>query len=358
MIQIVPALPPVPNGVGDYGLSLACALRQDFGVETLFVVVGGDTWDDAEEVEGFRTRRLGARSAQDLGEALCAAAENSAGDSDVLLQLSPYGYSKRGCPFWLLEGLRRWRRKRPGARLITVFHELYVEAAPWRSIFWISLAQRAVVARIARESDIALTNIGRHCRDLERLDPSKRNKIEVLAVPSNVGEPSQPCELSARTKSMVVFGLAASRQRAYTQRIGELRTACERLGITEVHDVGGPTEAVPERIGDAPVTKHGRMEPCELSALLSQSMAGFVNYGPGCMAKSGVFAAYCAHRMLPVMPADGRSEADGIVCGRDYYSVMDMAAAPEPQSIADSAWNWYQGHSLKKHARAFAAKSR
>ncbi len=353
MIQIVPALPPVPNGVGDYGLNLACAMRRDFGVETLFLVAN-DTWD-AEEVEGFQTRRLGARSAQGLAEALCAAAGHSAGDSNVLLQLSPYGYSKRGCPFWLLEGLRRWKRKQPSARLMTMFHELYATAPAWRSLFWISLAQRAAVAGIARQSDIALTNLGRHRRDLERFDRSKQSQIKVLATPSNVGEPPQPCELSARTKSMVVFGLPASRHRAYTQRFGELRRACERLGIAEVHDVGGPAGAVPERIGDAPVTKHGRMRSCEMSALLSQSMAGFVDYSAEFVGKSGVFAAYCAHRMLPVMPKDGRSEEDGIVSGKHYYSMAGSAAQAELQCIADAAWSWYRGHTLERHAQMVAA---
>ena len=98
------------------------------------------------------------------------------------------------------------------------------------------------------------------------------------------------------------------------------------------------------------------MSACELSALLAQSMAGFVDYFPGYMAKSGVFAAYCAHRMLPVMPEDGRSEADGIRCGTHYYNAGGQATAPhrEPQAIADLAWEWYQGHSLERHAGVFA----
>jgi hypothetical protein len=358
MIQIVPALPPAANGVGDYGLALAHAMRNGFGVETRFVV-GSETWEGPEQVDGFGAQKLRARSAGSLAETLDAA-QAGAGEPSVLLQLSGYGYSPRGCPFWLLRGLRRWKQRHPGAYLVTMFHELYATAPPWRKTFWVSPAQKMVVAGLARVSDVAATNIERHRRRLERFDPSKEKQVQTLAVPSNVGEPASPGELRARAKSMVIFGLPGSRQRAYETRASELLQACERLGIEEVHDVGERFGAIPERIGSAPVIRHGRMNGCELSALLLQSMAGFVNHLPGDLGKSGVFAAYCAHRMLPVTPQDLRSEADGIARGIHYYSAREesRSATAEPQAIADAAWNWYRGHSLQRHARAFAGKAR
>jgi hypothetical protein len=97
------------------------------------------------------------------------------------------------------------------------------------------------------------------------------------------------------------------------------------------------------------------MDARDLDVLLSQSMAGFLNYSPGYMAKSAVFAAFCAHRMIPVTAQDLHSEADGVRCGVHYYRVGDGATlAAGPQAIADAAWTWYQGHSLRSHARTFA----
>jgi hypothetical protein len=353
LIQIVPALPPIANGVGDYGLTLACEMRRQSGVDTL-LVVANERWEGPEQVEGFAARRLAARSAENLADVLCAASDG-VGRPGVLLQLSVYGYSRRGCPFWLLEGLRRWKRKNPDGQLMTMFHELYATAPPWKSTFWVSPAQQMVVGGIARLSDVAVTNIQRYCDRLERFDPSKKGKIALLATPSSVGEPIAPSELGARAKILVVFGLPPSRKRAYGTRLAELQRACEQFGIEEVHDVGPLYEGIPERIGPVPVRKHGRMEGGDLNALLSQSMAGFVGYFPEYMGKSAVLAAYCAHRMLVVVPEDGRSEADGVRCGIHYYNVgAPDGAAPEPQTIADAAWNWYQAHSLRSHARTFA----
>ena len=358
MIQIVPALPPSINGVGDYALAVARVLRSEFGLDSVFVV-GNPAWQGADEVEGFRVGKVAARTAPGLEAALLEAARSAAGDSRVLLQLSGYGYSGRGCPWWLMQGLRRWRAKRTDARLVTMFHELYAQAPPWRKTFWLSPAQRMVVKGIARSSDVAVTNIQIYRGRLERVDPSKQGSVEALAVPSNVGEPLELGELGRRAKSMAVFGLPGSRMRSYGTRMAELQRACEALGIAEIHDIGGSFAGIPERVGGVPVRQHGEMGASELSLLLSGTMAGFVDYYPGYFGKSGVFAAYCAHRMIPVTPGDGRSKEDGIECGVHYYGVGGkdgITRGPaNAQSIADAAWAWYQGHSRMSHARAFAA---
>ena len=353
IIQIVPALPPATNGVGDYAIAIARGLRRDFGLDTLFVV-GNERWQGPHEVEGFRVSKLATRSADRL-EAVLDEAGRTSDSSSVLLQMSGYGYALRGCPFWLLQGLKRWKTKHPNSRLVTMFHELYAFGLPWSSAFWLNPSQRMVVGGIARVSDIAVTNIQRYRDRLEGLDTSKRGSIETLVVPSNVGEPLEPGKLSSRARSMVVFGLPASRRRSYETRMAALQRACEHLGITEVHDVGADFHGIPTRVGAVPVRKHGVMNASALSALLSDSMAGFVDYFPGYFGKSGVFAAYCAHRLIPVTAEDGLSEEDGITCGIHYYGVDEAETFSEDaQAIADAAWNWYQGHSLKSHAQTFA----
>jgi hypothetical protein len=360
MIQIVPALPPATNGVGDYALAVAGAMRREFGLGTRFVV-GNPAWQGPEEVDGFKVRKVAARSAEGLEQTLLEAARG--GEPRVLLQLSGYGFSGRGCPWWLMQGLRRWRAKQKDARLVTMFHELYADAPPWRTTFWVSPVQRMVVKGIARSSDVAVTNIERYRKRLERFDPSKLGSVEALAVPSNVGEPLEPGELVTRAKSMVVFGQPGSRKRSYATQMAALQRACERLGISEVHDVGESFDGIPERVGSVPVSRHGALGARDLSLLLADCVAGFVAYPRAFLAKSGVFAAYCAHRLMPVLPTvDRRPDADGIVGGVHYLSVDGKrggeATAENAQAIADAAWNWYQGHSLKSHARAFARELR
>ena len=51
IIQIVPRLPPSVDGLGDYALSLAFQMRQDFGIETHFIV-GDQKWVGDAHIEG------------------------------------------------------------------------------------------------------------------------------------------------------------------------------------------------------------------------------------------------------------------------------------------------------------------
>ena len=356
LIQIVPALPPATNGVGDYALTLAQAMRQDFGVDTVFVV-GNDRWQGPDNVDGFRVAKLPAKSAGDL-EAVLASIQMTSGSSSVLLQLSIYGYAPRGCPLWLLEGLKRWKSKQPDSRLVTMFHELYASGRPWRSAFWLSFLQQRICAQIARLSDTAVTNTHMHRERLERLDPSKLQRMQVLATPSSVGEPL--VFENVRSRNMVIFGLRPLRKQTYESKIGALQQACQRFGITEIHDVGSIFDGIPDHVGNIPVTKHGFMDAADLSSLLSSSLAGFLDYSAESLGKSSVFAAYCAHGLVPIVPVThdhGASEADGITCGVHYYNVAGNDGTemmPNIQSIADAAWTWYQGHSLRNHARAFA----
>lgn len=355
LIQIVPSLPPAINGVGDYALTLACVLREEFGIKTEFVV-GNDQWQGPETVEDFRVWRVAARRSRDL-EGILESIRATSEAPSVLLQLSIYGFAARGCPLWLLDGLRRWKSKQPGSRLITMFHELYAFGPPWKSAFWVSPAQRMVVGGLARLSEYAASNTRLACERLEDFDPSKRQRIPVLAIPSGVGEPAETCGLSMRERSTVVFGQAPLRKRAYSGQLRALQQACQDLGITCIHDAGAPFDGVPERVGDVPVRRHGLMSASELSSLLAESFAGFIDYPDGCLAKSSVFASYAAHRLVPVTARDNRSEADGLFRGTHYYCVENSnghESLQKLQSIADAAWNWYQGHSVRCHARAFA----
>jgi hypothetical protein len=352
MIQIVPALPPVASGVGDYAVGVASKMREEFGLESLFVVASERREYDEVRLDGFHARWLPQRSAQQLAQML-----GESGDKEVLLQLSGYGYSRSGCPFWLLEGLKQWKQRQPQARLVTMFHELYATSAPWRKAFWFTAAQKIVIGAIARLSDVAVTNIDLYRCRLERWNVWKKGKIAVLSMPSNVGELSAAGRVKARQRSIVVFGLPASRRPCYDRHLQALKAACEQMRISQVHDVGPPCHCIPEWIGRARVIQHGRIEGRELNSLLSQSLAGFLDYSPAYMGKSGVFAAYCAHAMLPVSPRQGDSEDDGIRCGVTYYSPTAPAIHLDEramQAVADAAWQWYQGHSLLSHARVFA----
>lgn len=350
--QIVPRLPPVVDGLGDYAVKLAERLHKDFGIETRFVV-GEPEWRGTSALEGFPISQVDDRSAAAL---LSHLSENS---TTVLLHYVGYGYDKRGCPRWLVDGLERWKRRSPERVLITMFHEVYASGPPWRSSFWLSPTQRNLAARLSLISNRSITNREGYAEILRRLSQGKCQQIPVLPVFSNVGEPNQmPLPLMKRRRRLVVFGKSEHRLLVFQKTLAQLKKTCHALGIEEVFDIGSLVEHGITNIGGIPVTRTGMQPAHKVSVLFSDAIAGFFNYHPNYLGKSTIFAAYCAHRMLPVGIYWNEQTADGLQHDRHFWLAdkregdWSLAAA---QSVADNAYNWYQNHNLSKQVELFAS---
>lgn len=352
LVQIVPRLAPPAEGVGSYAAALAGALSR-LGVETCFVV-GDPAWPESEPEGGARAVRVEARTAAALAAALDRAGEGV----PVLLHYAGYGYQTRGCPRWLVEGLSD---RKP--RLLTLFHEVYASGPPWRSSFWTLPLQRRLAAELVRRSADLTTTLTLYAGLLRPWAAGR--EIAIQPVFSTVGEPEPAAVrwLAARRRRMVVFGGAGVRSRAWAEARPALARACAGLGIEEIADVGPAIAgtAVPEEVGGAPVRRLGVLAAAALSDLLLDSLAGFAVYPPAFLPKSTIFAAYCAHGLLPVCvpwrasAVDRREEGDGLTAGRQYWEAGSRpAGAPaHPQEIADAARSWYAGHSLALQAAAW-----
>lgn len=297
LIQIVPRLSPAPEGVGGYAAALAAELRDQLGIETRFAT----------------------------GGALPAG-------STVLLHYANYGYQARGCPVSLVRGLLSWKRSAAGRRLVIIFHEVYASGPPWRSSFWTSPLQRRLAAALARAGDGAVTSLELYAGLLKRLAPGV--EVHVSPVFSTVGEPERVPALSERSPTMVIFGGPGARERAYGEGQEALAAACRTWGIEEVLDIGPALSSVPAHVESIPVQTLGPLPASEVSRLLLGSFAGFLAYPSGFLPKSTIFAAYCAHGLLPVHPGDTKDKGDA-------------------QAAADAARKWYLGHSLARQADLF-----
>ncbi len=291
-----PRLPPANDGVGDYAVHLARQLNREFGLETRFIVCD-PTWEGSGEIHGFPVRRLSRHSAASLKRHLTA--------NPALLHFVNYGYEKRGCPVWLLEGLLQWKRRAPAARLVTMFHELYAFGPLWRSSFWLSPVHRMLAARLCRLSDAGVTSMRRYADRLAGWDETKTGEIPALPVFSNIGEPAHVPPLAARRRRMVVFGGKWLRTRAYTVSLDKLKAACRMSDIQEVVDVGPELDFRLPELG-VPVAALGKRETGEISQVMLNSRAGFIDYPPAYLAKSTVFASYCAHGLARCFPGRGK----------------------------------------------------
>jgi len=272
---------------------------------------------------------------------------HGAWEQSVMLQYSGYGYAKRGAPLWLIPEVERLKKR--GHRLGIFFHELYASGAPWRSSFWMSPLQRFVAQKLVSLSDYWLTN--REQSGCWLRNNGGDRPFAVLPTFSNVGELVGPFDV--RIPKAVIFGSASVRTNTYRRAGDELYRWAHGNGI-EIHDIGPPLPdpeiaAAMDRGG---VLRHGMLSADEVDAHLSNAQYGLLAYPADFVAKSGVFAAYCAHAVCPILLSENLEPGDGLVRLRHYVDEFPCSAAIlDAPTIAQQAWNWYQPHRIAVHAQ-------
>jgi hypothetical protein len=349
IIQIVPYLPPAVSGVGDYALLLANELRRSHNIRTSFIVCDSE-YEAAPETSAFTVTKVSTHSVGGFTKHLQEIGDKGA---TVLLHYVGYGYQKRGAPLWLVKGLEAWRSDSCRRRLITMFHELFAFGPPWRSSFWISPLQRWLVARLARISDSCVTNIRRYARNLESWRHPDSGCVEVLPVFSNVEE--SEVWASNRRNEMVIFGSRGWREAAYTNSIADLIKVCRLLDIRRIHDIGPPLST---RI-ELPINIewHGILSPPVVKEIMQNAMVGFFTYPTPFLGKSGIFAAYASHGLVPIT-GDENDEAneDHLQLNNHFFTYSALESNKTAMScVGEQVHRWYAKHRLAVQAQRYAA---
>lgn len=353
IIQIVPHLPPRVSGVGDYAKLLAEQLYINWNIRTDFLL--------PKQAHGVEIDSLFAqadfiqqKSASSLIESLL---HRSVSTNVILLHYVGYGYSQNGSPTWLIDGLEYWKEQYPADRLAVMFHEIAASGPPWSRAFWLSTRQKQLAKRLVQMSDRILTSKRSYAELLQGYAPTRFLTIPTFPVFSNVGELQNPSDLSKRTCRLVVFGGRSERFKVYKDSLEQLGQVCRYLNIQQIFDIGPSLSSLPSNIGIVPITAAGCLSSDEVSTILADSIAGFFSYNPAFLAKSSIFAAYCAHRVIPISAIMTDIPEEGLEPGKHYalpnqYGTekSDMSLM---QAIADHAFGWYQSHSLAMQTNVY-----
>jgi hypothetical protein len=356
LVQIVTGLPPAIDGVGDYALAIARALRERQAIETLFVVAN-PAWRGPCIVEGFPVACVARKDPASLLVAMrgILAASRAGPTNPVLFHCSLYGYARRALAFWLQRGVARWKRESPESPLITMFHELVAGGPIWTSPFWLRGIQSGLIRRFARESAASLTSNALYRQHLARIAGIEESRIVKLPVLSTVGEPDELPPARTRKRQMVVFGRPNSRDMVFSRCLPVLERICRSLGIERVLEVG-PDASRREHGLPAVVESTGALAPAEVSAILRESLFGFIALDTGMLSKSSVFAAYCAHGIVPLVAGSEGGEADGLYANRQYLGTPLKAGigGEQLETVSQSAHTWYRGHGVAAQASQYA----
>jgi hypothetical protein len=257
-----------------------------------------------------------------------ASALIESGAETVALHYVPHGYHPRGMPSWLPLGLAEWKKQRPNGRLVVFFHELFAFLPPWRTAFWCAPKSIAIMRQVIRLSDASMTSIDLYERQL-RVYGGLRGPIEVIPISSNIPAIARAEAPSAGPWRVGVFGIAGTRASALRQLTPFLRALSEGGQLAGISIIGAHGNGEDVRLAEqfaTPTVVTDASEP-EVSRALASTHLGLVATDEPRYAKSGVFAAYIEHGMLPVLI--GRRDGPYLpVRENNPRSAMRMLADP------------------------------
>ena len=349
ILQIYPRLPPTIDGIGDYAVTLAKGLSQ-YNIRTHFMTVpqGKVLLDDRFPIVPLHTH-----SPQAFVDAIPQQIQT------VILHFSDYPYdAKRGTPTWLVTALKAMKQQR-SLRLIIMFHE-FPSFYLLKKTFYLFPWQRSVAWQLAQLADVIITNNAVTQTLLAKRFLAKNLQRSILNFPvfSNIGELEQPSPLKQRQRRLIVFGTPGRRARIYQRSHAMLKNCCQLLDIEEICDIGSPLHLNQPKLAGTRLVEMGEQPAAKISQLLSDSLAGIVySTDNGRLAKSGVFATYCAHGLVPIVTQAKASLLDGLQAETNFlFAGMQSQplAIERLQAIADVAHQWYAAHNQANTFKCFS----
>jgi hypothetical protein len=351
LIQVVPRRAAGPDGVADCALALARTLRAYRGVNSVFLSATPSV-DATPAEDDWKTVCVAKRQAQILADTVqLLSAESNA--CALVLHFSGYGYQKRGVPLWLVQGLRLWNRRASRLPLLTIFHELYATGRPWQSSFWVSPLQKQIARSILNLSSAAIAPTDWYRKRLSEWRDGRPIEVTTMPVFSNVGEPGRCSAPRTRSAAAVVFGLAGVEDRLFGIYRPDLERIIAALSIEKIFDVGPRFSSVPRTLAGVPVISKGVLPRAAVSELLQRTRFGFIAYPLDFIGKSGVFAAYAAHGVVPIVLSDKQGAFDGLQPARHFFDGLRLGTDAGVQDLAllqDNLLRWYTSHSVKVQA--------
>jgi hypothetical protein len=333
IIHIAPALPPAINGLGDFCKILADNLGREGYTDNWFMIRRNARSEPDKRIQSFKPHTF-----YDVLQRQKA--------DVVILHYVGYAYEKRGMPFYIVNGLKKYKR-RTSCRLLVFFHELYSSSNSLFDLsFYTSGFQKIIVRELGDMADTLFTNCGVYRELLQRILGSDTIQPICTGIFSNVPDELYDQRIGKEENSMVVFGSAHKRNAVYDhRRFAEL---VQQLGINTLYDVGpGDSHC---HLPKVKVHTKGSLSSGELASCLNAVEFGALSYPPHLLAKSGIFSAYTAFGVIPLnLTVTDGTLCDGLVEGRNYFT-WRPETIPEVfnYDIArEEILKWYHTHDQK-----------
>ena len=263
-------------------------------------------------------------------------------NTSILLEFTPLAYSRLGFSFRLLLTVLRWRLN--GCRVITYFHELPFPNGRGLKKQLAVFLQQVYCSFLAAATAHSVVNQRQGWRWLQLLCGSHR--LSFLPTCSNVGESDLVTTPDNRPLQVVIFGSPGKRRHSHAL-VASLGGYRKLFGAqVQVIDIGEPLDLPSALVPEVQIL--GSLPSAEIQERLLTSRFGFFYAEPNQFSKSGVFAAYSAHGVVPILshkvinPQPYFLSHDEIVAGSSRFTDLKI--------VWQSCRDWYCRYTVKKCA--------
>ncbi len=350
VLQLLPRAPGSLDGVGDYALKMARGLRDEHGIDSVFIAQ--ETSSDSR-IEDFSTFPMAE---------FCRARAPRETCDGIIVHYVNYGFQKRGVPLTLAGFLKQLRRE-CGAALLVIFHELFASGPPWRSEFWLQPLQKKIARDVACLADARLISCDSMRRQLEKLCPERSATVQ--PVTSTWGEPKfDDAQLRGRDPHCwMVCGGTALLERSLRSFLKTVSAIPDEFAPRKLSVVGGAFNPHIRALLNTPSKFSSEyfpeVTPEAAAPMFAEAAFAWVDYFasgnvPGdVLLKSSSFSALCAHGIVPVAPAVSGAIA---IDGDTLPGPFTVSQIPQDRgNVARTIFAWYHRHaSLAVLARTIA----
>jgi hypothetical protein len=306
IVHIVPSVPPAIDGLSEYCHALWKHWPQPVPE---WWCLAANVPDQAQtvwpQVEIMRFELNGPSLIETL---------ETSGARAVVLHYVGYAYQPKGVPFWLPKALRVWKhRHKEEAHLTVMFHELYAKGSWRQTSFWLLPIAKRIMMDLAELADQWVTSCPDYVEKLA-VETNTSAKGTLIPVGSNIKsiEPitRQFWDGHPKKLKLVFFGMPGTRLWSLQAHENLIARMCQQQMVKQItllgkHDPSSrffiEMKELQRKIGFETLWNEVYDLSTErISEVLSNHDIGFVANSPGIISKSLVYAALCAHSVIPV----------------------------------------------------------
>jgi len=251
----------------------------------------------------------------------------------VILQYSPHGFQKKGVCFWILNLIKKLKKK---IKIIIFFHDCYSYSfLPWKSAFWLYFLQKFIFLQLCKSFDIGITPSIDYFNLIKKFS---NKKIIYFPTTSSFHESKKKIN---KQRILTIFGTLSLRKKIY-EKLGLRLINWAQKNNYKIIDIGPTMEKnIIKKFSKHGVIFKGILNSKNVNKILEISSFGLLDYDIKKIDKSSVLAAYSASKVVPIIFNEEKNK----ILRKNFHYLTNLPDNKiNIEKLSNNIYKWYKAH--------------